>query len=101
MKGKRYITFYKAHDDGIRITGSGKDILVERNIVMHTVDTGPDFNHLSGYALDWLPMGCNYSFSAFISVYGFPVARDNWSLHSDPGSSGDPIRHFNLLCEYG
>jgi len=97
----RYITFYKAHDYGIRITGAGKDILVERNIVVDTVDTGPDFNYLSGYALDWIPTGGNYSFSAFLGVYGFPLARDNWSFHSDPGANGDSIRHFNLLCEYG
>ena len=95
----RYVTFYRPHDYGVRCYGCGDGILVERNIVADAVDTGPDFQFLSGYALEWLPTGASVAFSGV--GYGFPRVKDNWSFHSDPAANADPLRHFLLLCEYG
>lgn len=95
----RYITFYKPHDYAIRIFGCGDNIVVERNIFVDTVETGPDFMCWTGYSNSWLATGSGLAFSA--SGYGFPEAVDNWSFQSDPGANADPLRHFVLLCEYG
>jgi hypothetical protein len=93
----RYVTFYKPHDYGVRLFGCGADVLVERNIVVDAVDTGPDFMFLTGIASDWLPTGASFS----LSLQAGAVAFDCWSYHSDPVANADALRHFNLLCDYG
>lgn len=97
----KHVTFYKPHDYAIRFHGSGAGITVERNIVADAVNTGPDFHYIHGFQLNWLPTGTSFAPSAFVGLYGFPVLKDNWSFHSNPGANNDPLRHFSLLCEYG
>ena len=97
----RYVTFYGPHDYGVRIFGAGQDILVERNLFVGAVDTGPDFNYITGYSSVNLPTGGNVCFSGFYGTYGIPVIHENWSYHPDPAANNDLIRHFMILCEYG
>jgi hypothetical protein len=94
----RYVTFYRPVDYGVRLFGCGAGILVERNIFVDAVDTGPDFMFLTGELSGWLPTGGNVSLSLQASVF---EVFDNWSYHKDPGANGDAVRHFNLLCDYG
>jgi hypothetical protein len=94
----RYVTFYQPHDYGVRLFGSGADVLVERCIVVDAVDTGPDFLHFSGVASNWLPTGSSFA----ISIQGGGIELyDNWSFHTDPKINIDPLRHFLFLCDYG
>jgi hypothetical protein len=95
----RYVTFYGCDDYGVRIFGCGDDVLVERCIVMDTVDTGPDFMYISGYQNDWLPTGGCFAFSGL--GYGTPTLKDNWTYFTDPVTNSDGLRHFVKLCEYG
>jgi hypothetical protein len=94
-----YVTFFRPHDYGVRVFFCGNGILVQRNIIVDAVDTGPDFLYLSGYASSYLPTGHSVAFSGM--GLGFPMVADNWSFHSDPAANADPMRHFSLLCEYG
>ena len=94
----RYVTFYRPHDYGVRLFGSGAGVLVERCIVVDAVDTGPDFLHFSGIPSNWLPTGSSFTLSMQAgSIHLF----DNWSFHSDPKINADLLRHFNFLCDYG
>jgi hypothetical protein len=94
----RYVTFYQPHDYGVRLFGCGTGILVERNIIVDPIDTGPDFMFLTGLPSDWLPTGASVS----LSVNGSALeVFDNWSYLSDPVANADPLRHFALLCDYG
>jgi len=94
----RYITFYQPHDYGVRLYGCGAGILVERNIVVDAIDTGPDFHFLTGMSMEWLTTGANFSLSVQATAYD---VFENWSYHSDPEANADPLRHFHLLCDYG
>ena len=94
----RYVTFYRPHDYGVRLYGCGAGILVERNIVVDAIDTGMDFHFLTGMPMEWLTTGANFSLS--VQAAGYDVF-ENWSYHSDPEANADPLRHFNLLCDYG
>jgi len=94
----RYVTFYRPHDYGVRTYGCGPGILVERNIVVDAVDTGPDFAYLSGYPHPNLPTGGSFAISL---QWGTDAYYDNWSYHSDPVANADPLRHFQFLCDYG
>ena len=94
----RYVTFYQGHDYGVRLFGSGADILVERCIVVDAIDTGPDFLHFSGVPSDWMPTGSNFTLS--MQAGGIEL-YDNWSFHSDPKLNSNPLRHFLFLCDYG
>jgi hypothetical protein len=93
----RYVTFYKPHDYGVRLFGCGAGILIERNIVVDALDTGPDFQYLTGYLSDWLPTGPNFA----TSLTDPRELYDNWSYHSDPDVNADLLRHFVLMCNYG
>lgn len=97
----RYITFYKSHDYGIRLQGSGEDILLERNIVVDAVNTGNDYIYTNGISSDWLPTGASFGISIQYGFYGIPDVIDNWSFHSDEEINADLLNHFVLLCEYG
>jgi hypothetical protein len=97
----RHVTFYKPHDYGIRLQGSGDGITLERNLVVDAVDTGWDYVYMTGISNSWLPTGTNISFSGQYGWYGTPVVRENWSYQSDPVRNANPLAHFSRLCEYG
>jgi len=97
----RFVTFYEPHDFAVRCFGSGEGILIERNLAVGTVSTGPDFMYINGTMNAWLPTGANFAASAFTGIYGFPDVLENWSYHPDPTANDDPMRHFALVCEYG
>ncbi|NQV18154.1 MAG: hypothetical protein HQ534_06400 [Armatimonadetes bacterium] len=97
----RYITFYRSHDYGVRLQGSGEDILLERNIVVDAVNTGYDYIYTHGISSDWLPTGASFGISIQYGFYGIPDVIDNWSFHSDEEINADLLNHFVLLCEYG
>jgi hypothetical protein len=94
----RYVTFYKPHDYGVRMSACGAGILVERNIVVDAVDTGPDFMFLTGDFGEWLYTGMSIPVSD--NAGGYDIF-DNWSFHADPVANADPVRHFGVLCDYG
>lgn len=97
----RYVTFWRPHDYGVRLQGSGDGITIERNLVVSAIDTGPDWIYTHGMANAWLPTGTNISFSGQAGFYGVPVVTGNWTFHEDPRLNLDPLRHFSRLCEYG
>lgn len=94
----RYVTFFEPHDYGVRLFGCGADVLVERNLIVDTIDTGADFMYLTGVPSDWLPTGTSISLSL---QAGDLLVYDNWSYHSKPADNADPQRHFTILCDYG
>jgi hypothetical protein len=96
----RYVTFYGPHDYGVRLQGAGVGILLERNLAVNAVDTGPDYIYTNGISSFNLPTGTNISFS-IQGQYGWPTIRENWSFHTDPETNGRLLAHFSLLCEYG
>jgi len=93
----RYCTFYRPHDYGVRLQGSGEGILVERNIAVDAIDTGWDYIYTTGISNDWLPTGSNFAPSVQVGFYGMPVIHENWSYHSDPIANADIKRHFVFL----
>jgi len=94
----RYVTFYKPHDYGVRLHNCGHGILLERNLVVDAVDTGPDFGYLNGYASPNLPTGTSFALDENSAPY---QVYENWSYHSDPQANANPVRHFSILCPYG
>jgi len=92
----KYVTFYKPHDFGIRLQGSGGDILLERNIVIDAIDTGDDFMEINGNPSDWTPTEINFGFSQF-DWWGIPQIKDNWSFFSKPSTNNDLTKHFTRL----
>lgn len=97
----RHVTFYRPHDYGVRLQGSGAGVLLERNLVVDAVDTGFDFHWGYGGPHEWLPTGTCMAFSVQAGQYGVPQIRENWSFHSDPGINAVDLAHFSLLCEHG
>lgn len=96
----RHVTFYGPHDYGVRLQGAGTGILLERNLTVNAIDTGPDYIYTNGISHFNLPTGTNISFS-IQGQYGWPAIRENWSFHTDPETNDRPLAHFSLLCEYG
>ena len=74
----RYVTFYEPVDYAVRLFGTGQGIVIENNIVVDTVDTGPDFMYLTGYSSGWLPTGASFALSL---QDGNRNLFDNWSYH--------------------
>ncbi len=97
----RFVSFYQPHDYGIRITGCGEGITIERNIVVDAIDTGNDYIFMTGISSDWLPTGSNIAPTGQSGFYGFPLMIDNWSFFNDEETNNIPLKHFVLLCEYG
>ncbi|MDY7108454.1 MAG: hypothetical protein SYC29_07430 [Planctomycetota bacterium] len=93
----RYVTFYQPHDYGVRLFGCGGGVLIERNIIVDAIDTGPDFMYLTGIPSVWLPTGASFS----VSLQQPFELYDNWSYHGDEDANADPLRHFCVLCDYG
>lgn len=90
----RYVTFYQAHDYGVRLFGSGQGVLVERCIVVDAIDTGFDFMYLSGEPSPWMPTGLCFG----LSMQGGGLELyDNWTYHTDSKVNGDLLRHFTFL----
>ena len=89
----KYVTFYRPHDYAVRTFGCGSDILIDHNIFVDVVNTGPDFGYLNGVANDWLPTGSSIAFS----IAAIPQAYDNWSYHSDPDTNADLLNHLIFL----
>ena len=94
----RHVTFYRPEDYGVRMHHCGAGIVLERNLVVDAVDTGPDFVYTHGAAHDRLPTGASFSGGV---TEGAALVRENWSWHSDPAANAEPLRHFSFLCEYG
>jgi hypothetical protein len=97
----RHVTFYRPHDYGIRLQGSGEGITIERNLVVDAVDTGWDFVYTNGISNSWLPTGTNISFSIQVGFFGVPLVQENWSYFTDPVQNAIPVRHFSRLCDWG
>ena len=92
----KHVTFYHAYSYAIRLQGTGEGILLERNLVSSTVDTGNE--NQSGN----MPTGMSYAFSVTEGSFGTPEILDNWSFKSSwespmTGDSGD----YWKLCETG
>ena len=92
-----YVTFYQPHDYGVRLQGAGSGIVVERNIIFDTIDTGLDFVPSTGIAGDLIPTGTAIAASVQVGDYGLPVLQDNWTWFSDPHLNGVPLHHFSFL----
>lgn len=97
----RYCTFYRPHDYGVRLQGTGAGVTLERNIVVDAVDTGDDFLYINGWSNEWLPTGASFAPTVQTGLYGHATIRDNWTYHADHHANADSLRHFCLLCEYG
>jgi len=97
----RYVTFYRSHDYGIRLQGSGENIIIERNIIVDAVDTGLDYIFTNGTSTNWLPTGSAMAISVFYDLYGTPLLQDNWTFHYNADNNEDSLRHIIQLCEYG
>lgn len=93
----RHVTFYRPCDYGVRLQGAGGGIVLERNIVVDAVPTGPDWIFSSGYPAEFLRTGTSISFSEFGSLYGVPTIHENWSFCNDPKENADPLHHFSGL----
>lgn len=89
----RYVTFFRPHDYAIRLNRCGAGILVERCLAVDALDTGPDFQYLTGMPMEWLATGVNFA----ISLVGGQVVRHNWSFHTDPEVNADLRHHFCFL----
>ncbi len=90
----RNITFYRPHDYALCARNAGPGIVLERNLIVDVVDTGSDFLMFNGMPFDWIPTG---SGAAFCITTSPPLARENWSWHSDRALNLDPLTHFTFL----
>jgi len=93
----RFVTFYQPHDYGVRLQGAGAGILVERNIIVDTVDTGLDFMPSNGIEGTLIPTGTAVAASVQVGSYGFPDMRDNWTFFSTTAENDVPLHHFSFL----
>jgi len=93
----RHVTFYRAHDYGVRLQGAGTGITLERNLIVDTVDTGLDFVPSTGMPGPNLPTGTAIAMSVQTGSYGWPDVRENWTFFSDPALNGDDLHHFSFL----
>ena len=94
----RHVTFYRPHDFGVRVYACGVDVVLERNIVVGAVDTGPDLQYVTGAGMPTLPTGISFPLSV---SGGATELYHNWSYHPDSAANSDPIRHYSLMCDYG
>lgn len=93
----RHVTFYQAHDYGVRLQGAGAGIILERNLIVDTVDTGLDFVASTGMPGDLLPTGTAIALSVQTGSYGWPDVRENWTYFSNPALNDDDLHHFSFL----
>jgi len=97
----RYCTFYRPHDFAVRLEGAGEGVLLERNIVVDAIDTGPDGLIWTAIPGANLPTGLAFGLTVQVGTYGLADVEDNWTWFRDPALNAIPLRHFCLLCEYG
>ncbi len=93
----RFVTFYQPHDYGVRLQGAGSGILIERNIIVDTVDTGLDFIPSNGVAGTLIPTGTAVAASVQTGSFGFPDIRENWTYFSFSADNDVPLHHFSFL----
>ncbi len=93
----RYVTFFQAHDYGIRIQGAGEGIVVERNLFVDTQDTGLDYVPSTGIAGELLPTGTAVAASVQTGTFGHPLVRENWTYFSNPALNQVPLHHYSFL----
>jgi len=93
----RYVTFFQPHDYGVRLQGVGRDINIERNIFLDTVDTGLDFIPSTGLEGPLLPTGTAVAASVQVENYGMPDLNENWTFFQNPSENTVPLRHFSFL----
>ena len=84
----KQVTFYQAHDYGVRLQGAGQGITVERNLIIDTQDTGLDY---------LIPTGTAIAASVQTGDYGVPDVRENWTYYGDPDLNPIPLHHFSFL----
>jgi hypothetical protein len=92
-----YVTFYKPHDYGVRIQGTGEGITIQNNICVDAIGTGDDFTYTNGLPSDWIPTGTSFSGSLQIGFFGVPVIENNWSYFTDPHFNSEDLHHFSML----
>jgi len=97
----KYCTFYKPQDYAVRLQGAGDSIIVERNIFVDAINTGPGYIYTNGSSAPMIITGANVAISVFENTYGTPSLLDNWSYHTEDDINADSTRHFVALCEYG
>lgn len=93
----RHCTFYRPRDYAVRLQGVGEGVLLERNIVVDAVDSGPDGLIWTGILAENLPTGLAFGLSVQTGFYGEPTVRDNWTWFSDPVVNAEPLHHFARL----
>jgi len=93
----RYVTFYEAHDYGIRLQGAGEGISLEYNIIVDTIDTGLDFMPSNGIVGTLIPTGTAIAASVQVGDYGYPDIRNNWTFFSTTVENDVPLHHFSFL----
>nr|MEE4266600.1 hypothetical protein [Candidatus Krumholzibacteria bacterium] len=93
----KFVTFYQAHDYGVRLQGAGQGITVERNLIIDTQDTGLDYIPTNGVAGDLIPTGTAIAASVQTGDYGLPDVRDNWTYYGDPDLNPIPLHHYSFL----
>ena len=96
-----YCTFYEPHDYAVRLEGAGAGVFCSRNIVVNTVDTGPDVQAWNGITSSNLPTGLAFGLSVQTATYGTPNIQDNWTWFREASINAELLRHYCLLCEYG
>ncbi len=89
----RQVTFYRPHDYALRLQRTGDGLLVERNLIVDALATGPDWVFDNGYPMEWLQTGLNVA----LSLAGTATVHENWSFRSNPRENGDPLLHFGFL----
>jgi hypothetical protein len=93
----RNVTFYQAHDYGVRIQGAGTGISIERNIFADTINTGPDFSPLSGLPNLLMPTGSAVAANLESGGFGLPTISENWTFFQNPSVNNIPLNHFAFL----
>jgi hypothetical protein len=93
----RHCTFWQPHEYAVRLDGAGAGILLERNIVVDTVDTGLDFMAWNGEIGSLMPTGLAFGLSVQTMTFGFPDVRENWTYFTDPVVNAEDLHHFGFL----
>lgn len=93
----RQVTFYQPHDYGVRLQGAGEGIVIERNLIVDTVDTGLDWIPSTGIPGDLIPTGTAVAASVQTGDYGWPTVQENWTYFGDPVANAVALHHYSYL----
>ena len=91
----KYVTFYQPYNYGIRLKGTGTGILLERNLIMSTIEDECEDEDPRN------PTGIGIAFSSTEDSYGSPEIIDNWSFKSSWEDHNGNIGEYWKLCESG